>query len=41
MYNTPRRLLLAAAVSSLIWKWNYALGRMMAQPVNNAVGGQQ
>ena len=22
MYNTPRRLLLAAAVSSLIWKWN-------------------
>jgi len=22
MYNTPRRLLLAAAVSSLIWKWS-------------------
>ncbi|MEQ8161252.1 MAG: hypothetical protein ABRQ33_08675, partial [Smithellaceae bacterium] len=41
MCNTPRRLLLAAAVSSLIWKWDYALGRIMAQLVNDAVGGHQ
>jgi hypothetical protein len=40
MYNTPRRFLLAAAVSSLIWKWNYIRGYLDGMRINKKVSGR-